>query len=132
MKIQPCRGIYVSAPVLIPAPPLKCCISFMCGEKTKSVIVSEGNIKVKESFCLISTTKIRSLFLRLNLRETQLYVLYAYQAASKWFSRYCANLLRRLKVQAKFFCFECGMNFSEIEMRHTIGDWFGVCKRCAN
>lgn len=95
--------------------------------------VFDGHIKVKESVCLISTTKIRSRLLQLKfLPEIQLSVCYASQAVSKWLSRYWSNLLRRLKVQAKFFCFECGMNFSEIEMSRTIGDWFGVCKRCAN
>lgn len=40
------------------------------------------------------------------------------------------NRSYRLEMQEKFFCFECGMDFTKGEMMQTIADWFGVCRIC--
>src|SRR5262245_20396390 len=88
---------------------------------------SEGCSKGKESIYCISTTRINSIIIRFNhVPEIQMSIRHAMSAVSERLTRFITNISYRLNMHEEFFCFECGMNYSEGEMRHTIGGWFGV------
>jgi hypothetical protein len=95
--------------------------------------MTNHNVKAKiiESIQYTSIRKVNSSFLRfILLPEIQLSVRYSITWVSKRLTRVIANNSYRLGMHEKFFCFECGMNFTKGEMRQTIGDWFGVCRWC--
>ena len=116
-----------------PSLPLECCICFMYRNKTKSMIKHKGHAKIKESIYSVSITRINSFIIKFNhVPEIQLSVRNATSLVSKRLTRFAAIIFSQLNMQEEFFCFECGMNFSEVEMRNTIGDWFGVCRRCTS
>jgi len=33
-------------------------------------------------------------------------------------------------MKGTYLCFECGLTFSDENMKEIIGDWFGVCRSC--
>jgi hypothetical protein len=97
------------------------------------MIKHKGHAKIKESIYFISITRIKSFILKFNIvPEIRLSVRNDTSLVSKRLTRFVATMFSQLNMHEEFFCFECGMNFSEVEMRNTIGDWFGVCRRCTN
>jgi hypothetical protein len=91
------------------------------------------NIKttIIESIHYPSIRKVNTFFRRfILLPEIKLSMRNNVSRVSKRLTIFGANRSYRLGMQEKFFCFECGMNFTKSEMRQTIGDWFGVCRWC--
>jgi hypothetical protein len=102
---------------------------------TQKVSKDMANRRIKttiiESMHYPSIRRVNTFFRRfILLTETKLSMRNAVSRVSKRLTIFGANSSYRLGMQDKFFCFECGMNFTKGEMRQTIGDWFGVCRWC--
>ncbi len=78
-----------------------------------------------------SMKRVNPLSIRCNLLiEIHLSVSFLLSWVSQRLTTIIANGFQRFRMQEKFFCFECGMYFPEVEMRNTVGGWFGVCRLC--
>jgi hypothetical protein len=102
---------------------------------TQKISKDMANYRIKDtiigSMHYPSIRRVNTFFRRfILLTEIKLSMQNTVSRVSKRLTMFGVNSLYRLGMQNKFFCFECGMNFTKGEMRQTIGDWFGVCRWC--
>ena len=113
-----------------PSLPWTWCIAFILAYKIKNMTKCDVIGKLTDLLDINYMKKVNSASVSRVVIGIYLFISYFLSWLSQRLIIIKINTIKRLKIQEKFFCFECGMYLSQEDMSISVAGWFGVCRLC--